>query len=81
MHEYGGYRGSLPDIFSKDKFTGLFAPGNGVIAQAKWVQDNSLSNDYPALLKNSQLLLEIGRKNFIEIARKNPDVDGYTTGL
>ena len=80
-HEYGDYRGSLPDIASMKKFTGLFAPYAGVIAQAKWVEEHSLQGDYPTILKNSQLLLEMFRKNYLENARKNPKVDGYNYWL
>jgi len=81
LHEYGGYRGSLPDITARDKLTGLFAPWQGVVAQAKWVEEHALLADYPTLLKNSQLLFEIGRKILVETARKNPRIDGYSYWL
>ena len=78
LHEYGSYRGSLPDIASRDKFTGVCAPYKGVIEQAKWVEDHSLQGIYPTILKNSQLLLEIGRKDLLEAARRNPNIDGFS---
>ena len=80
-HEYGGYRASLPDIASKEHLTGLFAPYKGVLAQAKWVEQHSMLDDYSTVLMNSQLLLEIGRKNFHETARKNLQIDGYNYWL
>ena len=72
LHEYGSYRGSLPDIASRNEFTGVCAPYKGVIEQAKWVEDHSLQGIYPTILKNSQLLLEIGRKDLLEAVRRNP---------
>jgi beta-galactosidase len=80
-HEYGGYRGSLPDVQSREEFTGLFAPYQGVVEQAKWVEQHFSPGDYSTVLKNSQRLFEIGRKNLLETARKNPQIDGYNYWL
>jgi hypothetical protein len=80
-HEYGGYRASLPDVASKDRLTGFLAPFKGVLEQTNWLERHSLLDKYPAILKNSQLLFELSRKNYIENARKNPQLDGYNYWL
>jgi hypothetical protein len=80
-HEYGGYRASLPDIASKDQLTGLLAPFKGVVEQTKWLERRSLLDEYPTILKHSQLLFELSRKNYLETARKCPQLDGYNYWL
>jgi beta-galactosidase len=80
-HEYGGYHGSLPDVSSINRFTGLFAPCKGVVSQAKWVEQHLSPDDYATVLRNSQRLFELDRKNLLEAARKNPQIDGYNYWL
>jgi len=80
-HEYGMYQGSLPDLAANERLTGVILPSAGMEAQVKWVQEHSLGEIYPAVLRNSQLVLEIHRKNSLEKARLSGTIDGYNYWL
>ncbi|MBN9662533.1 MAG: hypothetical protein J0H49_30320 [Acidobacteria bacterium] len=75
-HEFGQYYCSLPDISLKEKFTGVMLP-TWLEAKTKWVADNHLESLYPAYVRNSQRLQQLGRKYQIEKVRANGDVSGY----
>ncbi len=80
-HEYGMYQGSLPDLAANERLTGVIMPSAGMAAQTKWVQEHALGEVYPAVLKNSQLVLEIHRKHSLEKARLSGTIDGYNYWL
>lgn len=75
-HEFGGYYCSLPDTSLAPKFTGVMAP-EWLRAKQRWVDQNGLASEYPAYVRNSQKLLQLGRRFQIERVRREPDVTGY----
>jgi hypothetical protein len=75
-HEFGNYYCSLPDISLIDKFTGVIVP-EWLQEKKRWVENNGLTTDYAALLRNSQRLQQVGRKYQIERARRLQEFTGY----
>jgi beta-galactosidase len=79
-HEFGEYYCSLPDLSLIPKFTGVMIP-EWLEAKSRWVTENGLAAEYPAYLRNSQRLLQLGHKFQIERVRRDADVTGYTYWL
>ncbi|MGJ5816103.1 glycoside hydrolase family 2 protein [Paludibaculum fermentans] len=75
-HEFGQYYCSLPDISLKEQFTGVLLP-TWLDAKSKWVAANHLESIYPAYVRNSQRLQQLGRKYQIEKVRGHAEVSGY----
>lgn len=75
-HEFGDYYCSLPDISLIPRFTGVMAP-EWLEAKKRWVDENGLASEYSVYLRNSQKLLQLGRRFQIERVRREPDVTGY----
>lgn len=75
-HEFGAYYCSLPDVSLIPAFTGVMEPA-WLAQKQRWVEENGLTKEYPAYVKNSQRLVQSGRKYQIEAARHDPDVTGY----
>lgn len=75
-HEFGGYYCTLPDPSLIPKFTGVMIP-EWLEAKQRWIAENGLAAEYPAFLRNSEKLVQLGRRFQIERARKDPDVTGY----
>lgn len=75
-HEFGDYYCSLPDISLVPKFTGVMTP-EWLEAKRRWVEENGLASEYPDYLRNSQKLLQLGRRFQIERVRLEADVTGY----
>ena len=75
-HEFGGYYCSLPDLSLIPKFTGVMIP-TWLEAKSRWVAEHGLAAEYPAYLRNSQRLLQLGHKFQIERVRREADITGY----
>jgi hypothetical protein len=75
-HEFGGYYCSLPDVSLIPKFTGIIVP-TWLEAKNRWVAENRLAAEYPIFVRNSQKLLQLGRKFQIERVRRESDNTGY----
>ncbi|MCW5983029.1 MAG: hypothetical protein KIT09_33380 [Bryobacteraceae bacterium] len=75
-HEFGAYYCSLPDPSLIPLFTGVIQPA-WLEEKKKWVDASGLAGAYPAFLRNSQRLQQLGRKYQIERVRRDPDVTGY----
>ena len=75
-HEFGEYYCSLPDTSLIPSFTGVIAP-EWLAAKERWVEENGLAKQYATYVRNSQRLVQLGRKFQIERVRRDPDVTGY----
>ncbi|MFN7993462.1 MAG: glycoside hydrolase family 2 TIM barrel-domain containing protein [Bryobacteraceae bacterium] len=75
-HEFGSYYCTLPDPGLIREFTGVMIPA-WLEAKANWIETNRLNAVYPVYLRNSQKLVQLGRKFEIERARKDPGITGY----
>ncbi len=75
-HEFGNYYCSLPDISLIDKFIGVISPV-WLEAKKRWVERNGLAEQYPAYVRNSVDLEQIGHKHQIENQRLDGRVTGY----
>ncbi|MGE5647620.1 MAG: glycoside hydrolase family 2 protein [Acidobacteriota bacterium] len=75
-HEFGEYYCSLPDVSLIDKFTGVVDPV-WLKAKKRWVEENGLQAVYPAYLRNSERLQQLGRKFQIERVRLDNRITGY----
>jgi beta-galactosidase len=75
-HEFGDYYCSLPDISLIPRFTGVMAP-EWLEAKQRWVAETGLQSEYPLYVRNSQKLMQLGRRFQIERVRREAEVTGY----
>jgi beta-galactosidase len=75
-HEFGEYYCSLPDISLLARFTGVLIP-EWLHVKQRWVSEQGLTAEYPAYVRNSQRLQQLGRKYQIERVRHRQDITGY----
>jgi len=75
-HEFGGYYCSLPDTSLIPKFTGVMVP-EWLEAKQRWVAETGLQSEYPLYVRNSQKLMQLGRRFQIERVRREADITGY----
>jgi beta-galactosidase len=75
-HEFGGYYCSLPDPSLIPQFTGVVIP-EWLEAKRRWLAENGLLSEYPVYLRNSEKLVQLGRRFQIERARRDADITGY----
>ncbi len=75
-HEFGGYYCSLPDTSLIPKFTGVIIP-EWLETKQRWVAEHGLESEYPAYVRNSQKLMQLGRQFQIERVRREADITGY----
>lgn len=75
-HEFGDYYCSLPDTGLIRRFTGAMEP-DWLRAKKEWIEGQGLADIYPAYLRNSWKLQQLGRKYQIERVRADARVTGY----
>lgn len=75
-HEFGEYYCSLSDIGLIGQFKGVMTP-DWLRTKKKWAESSGIYDKYPLYLKNSQQMLQLGRKFQIERVRADKDVVGY----
>jgi hypothetical protein len=75
-HEFGGYFCTLPDLEGVRDFKGVVRPRSHE-PKLEWLRDSGWQALYPRILRNSQRLLHLRRKNEIEFLRTQPNVSGY----
>jgi len=75
-HEFGQYYCSLPDTSLISRFTGAMGP-DWLETKKKWLEARALTSVYPAYLRNSWKLQQLGRKYQIERVRADSGITGY----
>ena len=60
-HEFGGYYCSLPDVSLENHFDGVINP-IWLATKREWLRTNGLATAYATYLRNSQRLLNVGRR-------------------